>query len=137
MNNTIAIAIAAVAAAILIGVALYAWRPATAEDLSPDGQVIEQLRRADSDLSRPHSIEFFLYFPTRDAAVAAGEELDTRAFTVKIDTAAQGPDWLLLLTRSMLPIEADLVTLRTEFDALALRHGGEYDGWGSAVVPRQ
>ncbi|NMG35841.1 hypothetical protein GRF61_15445 [Azoarcus sp. TTM-91] len=121
------LAIAAVAAVFL-------FRPSVAAaEASLDGLVIQQLQQAGSDLSQPHSIEFFLYFPSEKAAKAAAREL--KGFASKeVSPADEGPEWLLLLSRQMKPIEKDLVSLRATFESLAARHGGEYDGWGSPVV---
>jgi regulator of RNase E activity RraB len=125
------------AVVLLLAVAALAWkRPrAAAEAELPDRQVIAQLRQAGSDLSRPHPIEFFLYFPDEAAASAAAAELAGQGFGQRIERAARGPAWLLFLTRSMPPEEARLVALRRELEAVAARHGGEYDGWGTPVVP--
>lgn len=131
MNGLLFIALFALA---LIVAVLLRKRPGAGR-VSLDAQVIEQLRQAGSDLARPHEIEFFLYFQTRDAAVAAEKELTGRGFSANIERAAKGPEWLLLFTRSMTPSESDLTSLRAELTALASRHGGQYDGWGSPVVP--
>lgn len=135
MNGTIAIVGIVLAVAALAVLALSNRRPAEVAATSLDGKVIAQLRRAGSDLSQPHDIDFFLYFPTEQAARAAALALDGRGFAVETGKAAQGPKWLMQLTRRMHPVERDLVALRRELDALAARHGGEYDGWGSPVVP--
>ncbi len=34
-----------------------------AKKADPDQMVLDQLRKAGSDLSKPHKIDFFLYFP--------------------------------------------------------------------------
>lgn len=129
--------IVAAAVVLLLAVAALAWkRPrAAAEAEPPDRQVIAQLRQAGSDLSRPHPIEFFLYFPDQAAADAAAAELAGHGFEQRVERAARGPAWLLFLSKSMPPEEARLVALRRELEAVAGRHGGEYDGWGTPVVP--
>jgi hypothetical protein len=42
-----------------------------------DQAVLVQLRKAGSDLSKPHNIEFFLYFPTRSVAEMAAPPSET------------------------------------------------------------
>src|SRR4051794_13152266 len=56
-----------------------------------DAAVIEQLRAAGSDLSKPHELDFFLYFPTEAAAHAASEEIKGD-FTVEVRPAAKSKD---------------------------------------------
>jgi hypothetical protein len=46
----------------LVGGIFSRWRKKEEPDL--DQQVLDQLKKAGSDLSKPHNIEFFLYFPT-------------------------------------------------------------------------
>ncbi|MEQ1934899.1 MAG: ribonuclease E inhibitor RraB, partial [Fimbriimonadaceae bacterium] len=41
----------------------------------PDDEVLAQLKLAGSDLSKPHMVEFFLYLPTRESALAVGADL--------------------------------------------------------------
>ncbi len=130
MNNT---TLLVTLGAALLAVFIFTQRRASAQDLSADGQVIEQLRKAGSDLRKPHSIEFFLYFPTDQAARAAEKELGS-SFSARVERAAKGPEWLLFLTRAMKPTEPELVKLRSTLNEVAARHGGVYDGWGSQVV---
>ena len=108
-------------------------RTARAQE-SPDAQVIAQLRKAGSNLSKPHEVEFFLYVPTPDAADRLASKLHALHFGAKVDEAAQGPGWLVLATKSMIPTESALVAIRTQFTALAAAENGEYDGWGTPIV---
>lgn len=120
---------------VLLAGLLWALRSHRERPAAPDAQVLAQLAKAGSDLSKPHDIEFFLYFPTEAAAKAAAAEIEGAGFHAVIDRAANRQAWLLQLTRSMRPVEAELVRLRGEFEALAAKHAGMYDGWGSPVVP--
>lgn len=101
---------------------------------SPDSQVIEQLRKAGSNLGKAHDIEFFLYFPGKEQAEAAQKDLQGQGFTSEVRRASKGPDWLLFLTRSMRPAEPALREVRATLSSTASRHGGTYDGWGAQVV---
>jgi hypothetical protein len=126
--------VAVLVVALVLG-ALY-WlylQPRRAQALSPDGQVIEQLAKANSDLSKPHDIDFFFYFSSREAADAAMKELRSSLEFSKVEITGNNNAWGLQLTRSMLPTEAALMALRSSFTQVAVRHGGEYDGWGAAV----
>ena len=99
-----------------------------------DAAVLAQLRKAGSNLSKPHKIEFFLYFPSEAVANEAGARAKQAGFDVDVRRAAKGPDWLCFATKTMVPQLAALQRIRREFDALAASLGGEYDGWGTGVV---
>lgn len=133
--STTSVVLLLAAAALVAVFAFGSRRASSAPARSVDAGVIEQLRQAGSDLAKPHDIEFFLYFPSEADAAAAATALSGRGFAHRITRAASGSQWLLLLTRSMRPLEAELSRLRSELQALAARHRGEYDWWGSPVVP--
>ena len=117
--------------------AYFNWKqllPDDPEPKDPDGQVLDQLRRLSSNLGKPHTIEFFLYFPTQQAADTVRELLTRKGFSAEVSKAAAGSDWLCLAVKEMLPKHSDLVILRTELSGLAEEFGGNYDGWGTPVV---
>jgi regulator of RNase E activity RraB len=100
----------------------------------PDQLVLEQLKKAGSDLSKLHKIEFFLYFPSQSAAMKAAHTVKQAEFEVDVRAAAQGPAWLCLATKHMVPKLADLQKIRRQFNSIAAAQGGEYDGWGTEIV---
>jgi regulator of RNase E activity RraB len=102
---------------------------------SPDQMVITQLQKAGSNLAKPHAIEFFLYFPTESSAKQASSRIREAGFQSQVKKAAQGDTCLCFATKEMVPTEDALETIRNDFDSLATSLGGEYDGWGSPVVP--
>lgn len=103
------------------------------KQVSPDGQVLFQLKKVGSNLSKPHNVEFFLYFPTESVAEQAASQIRAAGFTVEVKPAAKGKDWLCFATRRMIPDIAALEQIRRDFTRLATTLGGEYDGWGTGV----
>lgn len=99
-----------------------------------DDAVLAQLKKAGSELSKPHNIEFFLYFPSQDAAESAASSIRNAGFEVNVSRAAQGDSWLCFANKSMIPALVDLQKIRQDFVALAARLDGEYDGWGTQVI---
>jgi hypothetical protein len=99
-----------------------------------DEAVLIQLKKAGSDLSKQHRIEFFLYFPTQPVAEQAATQIRTESFNVKVKPAAQGSDWLCFTTKTKSPDLAALQKIRHDFNTLAASLGGIYDGWGTPVV---
>ncbi len=98
-----------------------------------DEMVLVQLRKAGADLSKPHHIEFFLYFPSQPIAEQAAPKIKAAGFDVKVEPAAQGSDWLCYATKTMVPDLPALQKIRTDFSDLAASLGGKYDGWGTEV----
>jgi regulator of RNase E activity RraB len=105
---------------------------ATLPPVDGDGATLDALAHAGSNLSRVHTIEFFLYFPTQAAAEQAAAALRSE-FTVEVRPPDDGSDWLCFATRAMRPELAPLRALRERFTALAEAGGGAYDGWGTEV----
>lgn len=98
-----------------------------------DRMVIEELRKAGSDLSHPSHLRHYLYFRTEESARAAGEELRAGEFEVGVDRAARGRTWLALAEHDLLLTEEAIAGVRSQLEDLAERLGGEYDGWEAAV----
>jgi hypothetical protein len=117
--------------AVLLGMSLFGF----AKKADPDQMVLEQLKKAGSDLAKPHKIEFFLYFPTQAAANNASLRIKAKGFQVEVKQAATGPAWLCFATRAMAPQLKEMQQIRKDFTAIALADGGDYDGWGTEIVP--
>jgi regulator of RNase E activity RraB len=107
--------------------------PVDAEDVAKDKQVLEQLRSAGSDLSKPHHIDFYLYLPSQTDAEAAAAALRPLGYSVTVQEGVNGINWLCLAARTMLPTTQELSDARVVFKRLALRYGGVYDGWDAAI----
>jgi regulator of RNase E activity RraB len=99
----------------------------------PDEAVLVQLRKAGSDLSKQHKIEFFLYFPSQSAAEQAASRIQDAGFQVESQRAAEGDDWLCFVTKTMIPELSALQRISSDFNSLAASLKGEYDGWGTEV----
>jgi len=99
-----------------------------------DDAVIEQLRIAGSNLSKPHPIDFYIYVPTQESAERIAGTLSNQGFTVKVRHAATGSDWLALATKEVVPTSSALAKIRHDLTALALSEHGDYDGWEAPIV---
>jgi regulator of RNase E activity RraB len=98
-----------------------------------DQLVLAQLKKAGSDLSKPHVIEFFLYFPTQAAAEQAAVRAREDGFQAKVEPPLKDTNWLCLTTKTMVPDLKRLQDLRSAFERLAWLLKGTYDGWGTSV----
>jgi hypothetical protein len=99
----------AVIALAVVG-ALLLYRSSKAQD-SADEAVIEQLRAAGSDLSQPHPLEFYVYVPTEESAKRVAVALSREGLQVEVKTAALGPGWLALASKTLVPTSKHLPRL--------------------------
>jgi hypothetical protein len=140
MNRTVLILAGALLAGIglwrILGTKLQGFAPVEGELEHPHNigkDVIAQLRKQGSDLLRPHSMEFYFYFPTQAGAEQAAGDLRAKGFWVKTDRAAVRDQWLCLASRRLVPDERTLDQWGQWFERVAATHGGEYDGWEASV----
>ncbi|HEX6061940.1 MAG TPA: ribonuclease E inhibitor RraB [Candidatus Limnocylindria bacterium] len=99
-----------------------------------DAQVLEQLRTAGVDLKAPLDIRHSLHFKQEgDARRLALEFGDSREWQVEVRRAAEGPEWLFLLThRAVIDLKV-IQGIRRSLTEMATRTGGRYDGWEASV----
>jgi regulator of RNase E activity RraB len=98
-----------------------------------DRVVLQQLREAGSDLSKPHQIEFYLYFPTEETAGKAAEKLEAEGFEGEMRRAPDLTRWMCLVYQQMVPELPKIAALKRRLGKLAQEFGGEYDGWETNV----
>ena len=120
----------------LLLVAIMLWNIWVKSRPTADGdlKVIQQLQREGSDLTKAYSIEFFLYFPSEQAARSAADGVRATGFNTKVEPSAYDQNWLCLATRDLVPTHEALHGIRIQFEELAARLGGEYDGWGAQIL---
>jgi len=104
------------------------------KNLSPDGQVILQLKNAGSNLSKEHPVEFFIYAPNKDAAEKIATRIESDGFKSKIEKSESDQSWMVFAVKDMIPNEQKLVKIRANLEQVASSLGGEYDGWGTPIV---
>jgi len=102
--------------------------------LGPDALVLSQLKKAGSDLSKLHKIEFFLYLPSEAAAETTASRVRAEGFDASVKPPMGTPLWLCFCTKMMVPDLTELQRVRHDFDHLTRELGGNYDGWGTPVV---
>lgn len=107
-------------------------RPA---DVAADQRTLDQLRAAGSDVSRTHTIEFYLHLPSQQDAKAAAATLQSEDFDTVVTPGKDGRRWLCLAQKEMVPTIDNLSEARRTFTDLATQYHGRYDGWKAAVLP--
>jgi hypothetical protein len=106
-----------------------------AEVRSPDGRLLDELSRSGSELEQLHRIDFFLHFPTLEAAQQAEFMLIQLAFATEIEQ--DGETWKIQASKNMYPVESDLQGLRDKLEVIAADGKGSYEGWRARVITRQ
>jgi hypothetical protein len=104
-----------------------------ADEVAKDKDVLDQLRSAGSDLTKPHHIDFYLYLPSEADAEAAATELRSMGYSVTVRPGANEINWVCVASRAMMPTTRELRDARVVFKRLATRYRGAYDGWEAAI----
>ena len=104
-----------------------------------DARLIDQLRKRGSDPFKPHDVDFFLAFPTQDAAERLAARLRNEGFDADVvDEPESGAlRYSLHAHKSMQLTVPDMQDLSRRLTEQAREMGGRYDGWSAKQVPRE
>ena len=108
-------------------------RPGKAKT-SLDDRTIAQLATVSADLRLPRDTIHYLYLPSEGRAQLAASELAGRDRKFEVRRAATGPNWVVIVKQTMVVSPASIGEIRKQIEAVAKRHGGQYDGWEAAVT---
>jgi hypothetical protein len=103
-----------------------------------DERLVKNLRAQGGDPFSPYVVDFFFDLPDEAACQKVAALLRTRDYTVdfrRVD-ADRGDRYTLHALRSLRVSVPDMQALTRELSALAVQHGGRYDGWATAGVTR-
>lgn len=101
-----------------------------------DDRMLALMTERGMDLTESREVDFWLYFNTRAAAEKAADEARLSGYRPQVKEPIPGFNrWLCLASRTMVLNAESLALERAGFEALTARLGGEFDGWGVAVVP--
>ncbi|MCI0662044.1 MAG: ribonuclease E inhibitor RraB [Acidobacteria bacterium] len=98
-----------------------------------DQRVLDQLREAGSDLSKPHAMEFYLHFPTEEAANMVALRVKAEGFHAEVKEELPGKAWLCYVTKQMVPEGTRITAIGHRFTSLANEFQGEYTGWETSL----
>jgi len=104
-----------------------------------DERLIDQLRKRGTDPFKPHDVDFFLAFPTQDAAERLAARLRNEGFDADVvDEPESGAlRYSLHAHKSMQLTVPDMQDLSRRLTEQAREMGGRYDGWSAKQVPRE
>lgn len=97
-----------------------------------DRDALNELRSV-FDLSAPHVVQHYLYFPEEHASQSVADLLTKRGFDVENRLGADNVNWLVLAKHRIIVTEEVIETLRANFEAVAAHYNGEYDGWEASA----
>jgi regulator of RNase E activity RraB len=106
--------------------------------LLQDRLVVEKLKENNDDLSKPRPVDHLTYFRSKKDREEFVVEIEKMRFTVtkRFDGEGDFP-FAVEFTKSQ-PVILDIIHPVVLFlKRLAEKHNGEYDGWGTQVVPKQ
>lgn len=119
-------------------------RPEGAQAETPGQELVEGVVSGDRaalkylrSVSSPDAVHFvlhYLYSPKKRAAAAAAAELRSLQFETEERIGADDINWLVLACHRIVPTEEAIAAARRTMEAVAERHGGEYDGWEAEVA---
>ncbi len=103
-----------------------------------DARLIDQLRKRGSDPFKPHDVDFFLAFPTREAAEQLAAQLTTEGFLAEVRDSPEAGDlrFGVLAQKSMHLAVPDMQDLSRRLTDAAVALNGRYDGWSAKPVAR-
>lgn len=103
-----------------------------------DARLIDQLRKRGSDPFKPHDVDFFLAFPTQEAAESLAATLRAEGFDADVSDTPENGDLRhsLHAHKSMQLTVPDMQDLSRRLTEAAKEKGGRYDGWSAKQVPK-
>ena len=103
-----------------------------------DARLIDQLRKRGSDPFKPHDVDFFLAFPSQDAAEDLAKQLRAEGFDADVVDEPESGDlrFSLHLHKSLQLTVPDMQALSRRLTEAATQRQGRYDGWSAKQVPR-
>jgi hypothetical protein len=99
--------------------------------------LLGQIMQSGTDLTRPRHVVYFSYAPDPATQQAMAAEAGARGFDVTADEPLPDyPDDWPVRCETVVTLRPEVVRDNTDwFEALAARHGAEFDGWEAALDP--
>ena len=127
---------AALVAVIRVYLAVRKLRTQKGEDW--DERLVKNLRAQGGDPFTPYQVDFFFDLPDQKGCEQVSALLTPRGYAVdyrRVDPT-RGDSYTLHALKSLRLSVPDMQALTRELTALAVHHGGRYDGWATAGITR-
>ena len=96
--------------------------------MSDDRVALEELARA-LEPGTACTVLHYLYLPKRENAPTIVESLRARGFRVQERLGADGVNWLVLASHTVVPSLEVILRTRASMNEMVRPCAGEYDGW--------
>jgi regulator of RNase E activity RraB len=110
------------------------------DNLPKDNKTLLQLFEVGADFDKPFAVDAYLYFSTEDNVRLAEKEVRTlEGWKTDVHMNDESGEWSLALHNdSMVLNEENMIKMRSNFEAIAQKYHGDYDGWGAQLnsVPK-
>lgn len=98
-----------------------------------DEVILRSLRESGVDVAHELPVDFILYFPSESDARKALRTTQRDGFAGELHPPPSDDlDWMIVLSRRMVPSLEALREVRARLDELAAEHDGEFEGWDVA-----
>lgn len=98
-----------------------------------DRKILALLRERGSELSRPHEVEFYIYFRTEKDALEASPGIAGAGYHVQVLQDSSGDRWLCLARRAMVPTLGAIGKAHEELQKASRPFNGFCGGWATQV----
>jgi hypothetical protein len=110
-----------------------------------DDQLLATFRHLGIDLAKPRELNFYFVFPGEANADQACQlltqkKLEAEKFPIPLPWWKRlfaKPAWTVSVTRTMPLDEGQIKQITTQFQQIATKCGGDYDGWEANVMGEQ
>ena len=96
-----------------------------------NGDALRRLAEAGSDMSLPMWIDFMIAIPSGSVGNEIGAEAERLGYAFSVEQDPESKEWTCYCRREMIATYPAIVAAQSELEALARRHNGYIDGWGS------
>ena len=121
-------------ALLLLAGGIYAWRRhrRRQDPHDQDAKQLQWFRELGRDLAHPQPLEITMSFAHEDSARRAGADLEARGYRIDVFRSEVDKDWILEASQTQLVTLESVARVRSDAEAVARTHIGEYCGWGFA-----
>jgi hypothetical protein len=92
------------------------------------------MARDSADLTKPTSIEFFMFFKEQSSAIQASEKARRDGYQTVVYRSRDGIEWICKAGRTMIPTLGAMNDASRYFSRIAASFSGDYDGWEAEVL---
>jgi len=111
-------------------------QPSAPVHLDPKADAVEatkQLTKAGFGPKKPAGIAFYLYFKDKSKAENAAKDMKADGYRTDVHQVDPTGEWTCTASRQLAPGTPEFTAAFVHAAEVAIRNGGEYDGWEAAL----